>query len=115
VTIALYMDHQVPIAITRGLRQRGVDVITAEEVGTAAFLDPELLDHALTLNRVIFTEDVDFLREAARRQQTGEAFAGVIYVHQLALSLGKRINDLEIVAKVYDPVDLANQVLYLPL
>jgi len=31
--LAFYMDHQVRGQITRGLRQRGIDVITAYEDG----------------------------------------------------------------------------------
>jgi hypothetical protein len=36
--VALYMDVHVPRAVTNGLRQRGVDVITAQE-DEAATLD----------------------------------------------------------------------------
>ena len=31
VSLQLYMDHHVPSAITRGLRQRGIDVLTAQQ------------------------------------------------------------------------------------
>ena len=34
--------------------------------------DPVLLDRALALGYVVFTQDVDFLAEAARRQRAGE-------------------------------------------
>jgi len=62
-----------------GLRLRRVDVLTAQEDGTRQFSDPDLLDRATTLNRILFTRDEDLLREAARRQLRGEFFAGVIY------------------------------------
>ena len=42
--IALYMDHNVPRAITVGLRLRGVDVITAYEDGADDMDDSQLLD-----------------------------------------------------------------------
>ncbi len=77
--------------------------------------DPDLLDRATALGRALFTQDKDLLAEAARRQRSGELFAGVIYAHQHAISIGQGVNDLELIAKVYDPVDLANQVVYLPL
>ncbi len=35
--IRLYMDHHVPVAITRGLRRRGVDVLTAKVCEPAEF------------------------------------------------------------------------------
>ncbi len=109
------MDHHVPRSITLGLRRRAVDVITAEENGTSELDDPVLLDRAGALARVLFTQDDDFLVEAARRQQEGIAFRGIIYSHQQDLSIGTSINDLEIIAKVGEPDDLINAVRYLPL
>ncbi len=44
MTIALYMDEQVPKPITTGLRQRGVDVLTVQEDNHTGVLDPILLD-----------------------------------------------------------------------
>ena len=78
MSITLYMDHNVPAAITNGLRLRGVDVITAFEDSRHMLGDPELLDRATELGRVIFTRDDDFLIEAQRRQQAGIPFSGVI-------------------------------------
>lgn len=79
MTLRFYMDVNVPAAITKGVRARGVDVLTAQEDGTRQLPDPGLLDRALALGREMFTQDTDFLREAARRQQTGESFAGLVY------------------------------------
>jgi hypothetical protein len=64
---------------------------------------------------VLFTQDEDLLREAAERQQRGEAFAGVVYAHQLKVTVGQCIRDLELLAKVNEPADCANRVEYLPL
>ncbi len=66
------MDVHVRRAVTDGLRLRGVDVLTAQEDSTAEFEDPELLDRAAELKRVLFSQDDDLLREANKRQQTGE-------------------------------------------
>jgi predicted nuclease of predicted toxin-antitoxin system len=109
------MDHHVDIAITRGLRLRGVTVLTAEEDGTKQLADPLLLDRAMALGYVLFTQDVDLLAEAARRQAAGEAFAGVVFARQRVVSIGQCVQDLELMAKVYDPVDMMNRVEYLPL
>src|SRR5262249_15917095 len=79
----LYMDVHVRRAGSAGLGLRSVDVLTAQEDGIGELPDPELLDRATELGRVLFTQDDDLLREAKRRQQTGESFAGLIYVHQL--------------------------------
>jgi len=114
VAIALYMDHHVPRAITVGLRLRSVDVMTAYEDGASEQDDPQLLDRANTLERVLFTQDDDFLAEATRRQKDGVFFRGVIYAHQLRISVGRCIHDLEIIAKAGEPETLYNQVQFLP-
>ena len=63
----------------------------------------------------LFTRDADPLAEAVRRQREGIAFAGVIDAHQLHVTLGQCIADLELIARVGEQVDLANRVYYLPL
>lgn len=113
--IALYMNQHVPRAITNGLRLRGVDVITAYEDGASEMDDPELLDRAGELERVLFTQDDDLLAEAARRQREGTSFRGVIYAHQLRVSIGTCVQDLEIIAKAGEPEDLMDRVEFLPL
>lgn len=115
MALALYMDHHVRRAITEGLRVRGVDARTAEEDGAQELDDPDLLDRAGELGRVLFSQDDDLLAEAARRQRAGIPFRGVVYGHQLRLSVGGCIRDLEVIAKVGNPDDLMDRVVFLPL
>ena len=115
MTLALYMDEHVHRAITLGLRLRDIDVLTTQEDGRTGTSDPILLDRVTELQRVMFSQDEDFLAEAKRRQAEGLTFAGVIYAHQQRVSIGDCVRDLEIIAKVCDPEDLANRVQYLPL
>jgi len=77
--------------------------------------DPELLDRAGELERVLFTRDDDLLTEAIRRQKAEIPFRGVIYAHQLRVSIGTCVHDLEIIAKAGEPEDLINRVEFLPL
>lgn len=109
------MDEHIRRAITMGLRLRSVDVLTVQEDGRAGTPDPILLDRATELQRVIFSQDQDFLVEANRRQAEGIPFAGVIYAPQLSISIGDCIRDLEIIAKASELEDLANRVEYIPL
>ena len=113
--IALYMDHHVSRAITAGLRLRGVDVVTAHEDNASEMEDSALLDRAGELGRVLFTQDDDLLREAARRQREDISFHGVIYAHQLRVSIGGCIHDLEVIAIAGEPADLMNVTELLPL
>ena len=77
--------------------------------------DPAILDRAGELERVLFTQDDDLLAEATRRQREGIPFHGVIYAHQLRVSIGTCVHDLEIIAKAGEPEDLRNGVQFLPL
>jgi hypothetical protein len=113
--IAFYMDHHVPRAITLGLRLRGVEGITAYEDGASELEDAALLDRAGELGRVLFTRDDDLLAEATKRQRDGIPFHGVIYAHQLRVSIGRCVQDLEIIAKAGEPEDLMNGIMFLPL
>jgi len=113
--VALYLNHNVPSAITEGLKLRGVDVLTAFEDGTHRLSDPELLDRAGELGRVLFSMDRDLLAEATERQRVGREFPGVIYVHQEQCSIGRCVNDLELIARIMEPEELRDLVQFLPL
>jgi predicted nuclease of predicted toxin-antitoxin system len=115
MALKFYMDHNVPRAIAIGLRLREVDVVTAYEDGASLLTDPELLDRAGELGRVLFTQDDDLLVEAAKRQKETVFFRGVIYAHQLGVSIAACIRDLEMISRVGEPEDLFNRVEYLPL
>ncbi len=112
--IAFYMDQHVPRTITLGLRLRGVEVLTAYEDGTSELEDVRLLDRAGELERVLFTRDDDLLVEATKRQSAGLLFHGIVYAHQLRVSIGRCVGDLELIAKAGEPADLMNQVIFLP-
>lgn len=115
MSIGLYMDQHVPKAITDGLRLRGVDCITALEDNAATMYDADLLDRATALGRALVTSDKDFLVEADKRQAVGVEFTGIIYTHPLRVSVRRCIDDLEIIATVGEPEELANRVQFLPL
>src|SRR5947209_5814859 len=112
--VPFYMDHHVPSAITAGLRRRGVDVVTAEEDGSATLADEALLDRTTSLGRVLFSQDEDLLAITHQRLQAGRDFSGLAYAHQLAISIGQAVRDLELIAKVLEPADMHNRVEYLP-
>jgi hypothetical protein len=109
------MDVHVPRAITVGLRARGVDVLTAQEDKAALLSDSELLDRASTLSRVLFSRDEDLLAETASRQKFGRTFFGLVYAHQLRVTVGQCVNDLELIGKLSLPEDMLNRVEHLPL
>lgn len=109
------MDVHVRRAVTDGLRLRGIDVLTAQGDGATLLEDSDLLNRSTSLDRVLFTQDEDLLREAKRRQQAGEHFASVVYAHQLNITIAECIGDLEIIAKATGPDDWHDQIMFLPL
>jgi hypothetical protein len=109
------MDQHVPGPITRGLRQRNIDVMTAHEDGAAEFDDDLLLERATQLGRVLFSQDRDLLVIANHWLETERHFAGLIYAHQLNITIGRAVRDLALVAQILEPEDLHNQIEFLPL
>lgn len=115
MTVSLYMDQHVHAAVTSGLRDRGIDVLTTLEDGTADWNDEQLLERASQLNRIVFTQDRDFLVLTHQWQYTKREFAGLVYGHQLDLTIGRAVRDLELIASVSDPDDLRNRIEFIPL
>jgi predicted nuclease of predicted toxin-antitoxin system len=113
--LAFYFDQHVKRAIVDGLRSRGVDVLTAYEDEASALDDADLLTRATFLNRVLFSQDRDLLIEAAYRQKENIVFIGIIYGHQLQVSIGGCIEDLELIAKLGTIEEVKNNVIFLPL
>lgn len=113
MSLGIYMDVHVPLPITRGLRRRSVDVLTAQEDGAQRLPDPEVLDRATNLRRLLFSQDADLVVEAVRRQRDSVPFATVIYARQLDISIGRCIAALEVLAKAALPEDAEGQIIFL--
>jgi len=61
------------------------------------------------------SRDEDLLREGNRMLMDGEEFAGVISGHQLRVSIGEMVLDLELIANASNAVEWLNKVQHLPL
>lgn len=106
--IRLYMDEHVPRAVTQGLRRRGVDVLTAGEAGMLGVSDEEHLEFATSQQRVMVTQDDDFLRLSAR----GAAHYGILYAPQETL-VGTLLAGIMLVVQVLTPAEMRHHVEYL--
>ena len=113
--LAFLMDHHIHLAITQGLRRRGVDVLTAFEDGRSEADDDELLQRSTELNRVFVSQDQDLLRNTKSWQQAGRRFAGVAFGIQEGLDIGGAIEYLELIAHAMSPDEMQNQVMYIPV
>lgn len=112
---ALYMDVHVPRAVTNQLQRRRVDAITAIDDGADKLPDDQLLTRAAVMGRVIVTFDVRFLAMAEQWQRSGRHFSGLIYAHPLRVSIGKLVQDLELIAGATDPDEWLNAIERLPI
>ncbi len=106
--IKLYVDEHVARAIVKGLRQRGVDVLTVAEAEMLGASDGEHLGRAREEHRVIFTQDDDFLRLAAEDAD----HAGIVYASQNR-SIGEIIYGLMLIYQVLEPEEMEGHVEYL--
>ena len=106
--IKYYMDEHVPRAVVRGLRVRGVDVVTTPEAGLMSATDQQHLEFASSEGRALFTQDEDFLKLHA----AGLEHAGIVYAPQGA-SIGDVIRGLMLVQQLLSADEMKQQVEFL--
>jgi uncharacterized protein DUF5615 len=109
------MDVHVPAAITQGLRRRGINVITSQEDGTRETSDEQLLVRATELGRILVSQDEDLLAVTAQWQTAGREFSGLVFMPQEGGSIGRYVDDLELIAVCCTEPEMRSLVQYLPL
>lgn len=107
-SIRFYTDEHVSRAVIRGLRQRGVDVLTVADAGMLEATDEAHLERALGEGRVLFTQDSDFLRLAAG----GVPHAGIVYTRQHT-PVGTIIHGLMLVYQLLSAEEMHGHIEYL--
>jgi hypothetical protein len=88
--IRYHLDESVANAVARGLRFRGVNVTTANEVGLIGATDDQHVAFALPECRVIVSHDSDFLR----LDHEGVVHAGIAYCAPRQRTIGQIVNRL---------------------
>jgi hypothetical protein len=80
---AVYADECIDRFIVEGLRERGVDVLTALEAGRGEDPDDAQLAYATHVDRVILTYNrLDFRRLHASQMRTGREHSGIVIIPQ---------------------------------
>ena len=103
--------------ILRGLVRRlpKLDIVRVQDVGLRNTDDPEILEWAAREKRILLTHDVATITMYAYERVDRELpMTGVIEVIATD-SIGKILNDLEILILCANPEDYENQVLFVPL
>jgi hypothetical protein len=90
-------------------------VLTAAQDLADQWDDEPLLERATDLGRIVFTQDDDFLAIGHQWQISGRTFAGIVYAHQLRITVGHAVRDLELIAQLMTPDEMKNRIEFLPL
>jgi hypothetical protein len=107
--IRYYLDQHVYGAVAHGLRQHGIDVLTAQEAGRCGLADADQLAFATVEERVLVTFDPDYLA----LHQAGNQHAGIAWCHASKHSIGELIRLLVLLHGIMDRNTMRNHVEYL--
>lgn len=108
-TIRVHLDEHCSNALAKGLRRRGVDVTTANDAGLRGALDSEHLRFAAREQRMLFTQDEDFLVLHSQ----GIPHFGITYCQPGSRSLGEILRALILIWEVYELAEMENKLEYL--
>lgn len=106
--VRFYTDEHVPNSVVKGLRLRGIDVLTTKEAGMLGATDEEHVAFAKKEKRVIFTQDEDFLR----LHSEGIEHSGIVYSHQRT-SVGDKVRGLVLIHQVLNLDEMKNHLEFL--
>jgi hypothetical protein len=107
--LALLCDEHIPFSVIEGLKRRGLDVTTVQQLGMRGELDQIILQTARRQGRVIYTNDADFLRHHA----TGIDHSGIIYHHTLDYSVGEAIRRVSLACEALSTGEMMDRVEFL--
>ncbi len=111
--LRFFFDECADEDVARGLRRRGIDVVTAAELGRKELPDEDQLEFARRTGRVIYTTDRHFLRLVADWLRKGIEFPGVVYHTQGAFTKGQAVRALLLLNEFLAPSDMVNRVEFL--
>jgi hypothetical protein len=107
--IRYYLDQHVQGAVGSGLRQHGIDVLTAQDAGRCGLPDPDQLAFATAEGRVMVTYDPDYLA----LHNAGTPHAGIAWCPMTKYGVGPLIQALLLVHGVLDADAMRGRVEYL--
>lgn len=106
--VRFHLDEHMDPDIALALRRHGIDVTTTVGKGLRTREDERHLDFARDENRVIVTDDADFLRLAAETPD----HPGVVFCRRTQHSLGDMIRFLILLHEVYTAEEMVGRVEY---
>jgi predicted nuclease of predicted toxin-antitoxin system len=107
--ITFYVDEHFPMQIVKALRDRDIDVRTTQDAKRSGASDPDQLHYAAQCNRILVTQDTDFLQLNAE----GYEHIGIVFIRQRT-SMHIIIEDLTLIAEASTWEEFTQQVIYVP-
>jgi predicted nuclease of predicted toxin-antitoxin system len=105
--IRFHLDENIAPGVAVGLKFRGIDVTTTNDVGLAGARDDAQLSFATASARVIVTQDDDFLR----LHSEGFEHAGIVFC--TGKSIREIVRGLALIHDVLRPDEMAARVDFL--
>jgi hypothetical protein len=115
VNICLYFDEDtMRHSLVRALRSRGIDVITALDVGMIERPDADHLVYASSQGRVLCSSNTgDFYRLHTELLATGKSHAGIILIPQQRYAVGDQMRRILKLIAVRTAADMQDRVEFL--
>ena len=107
--IRFHLDECVTLAVADGLRRRGIDVTTTPDSDLRSSDDLDQLAFAFREERVLITQDSDFLRLA----QEGRPHCGIAYYVPGSRTIGELISRLVLIHAVLSPGEMKGTIEFL--
>jgi predicted nuclease of predicted toxin-antitoxin system len=107
-TIRFHLDECCDPRIAEGLRLHGVNVTASQDTGLLQAADAGHLAFAVAEQRVIITQDADFLRMHA----AGRPHPGIVYFVPDSRSIGQVVRAVHLIWEVLEPDELQDHVEY---
>lgn len=107
--IRFHLDEQMDPDIASALRQYGIGVTTSVSAGLRTSNDDVQFQYICEQRRIIVTDDTDFLRMRASRND----HPGIVYCRRSAHTLGEMIRFLLLIYEVCTPEEMVGRTEYL--
>ena len=113
--VRLYVDEDAgEDAVVKGLRTRGIDVLTTVEANQLGATDAEQLATAISLRRTIYTFNVgDFAQLHKEHWEQGREHTGIVVVPDQRCSAGEKIRRVTKFLKSVTTEEMLNRMEYL--
>jgi predicted nuclease of predicted toxin-antitoxin system len=107
--IRFLLDEHVPVAVSTGLKQKGIEAATIHDLGRRGLSDSEQVEFAWEQGWVFVTFDSDYLAMARKEIQ----HSGIVWCAERKYSIGQLVKALALLHAVTDRDTMRNHVEFL--